>query len=60
MWSSIKLDFPFYDFSVIYYVFLKIQRKYIKKEKDKTTVTVSKPPSKTAWGLFDRFWKVQG
>jgi hypothetical protein len=26
-----------------------------KKDKDKTTVTVVKPPSKTAWGLFDQF-----
>jgi hypothetical protein len=30
------------------------------KEKDKTIVVVAKPPSKTAWGLFDRFWKAQG
>ena len=27
MWSPTKLDFPFYDFSVIYYDFPKIQRK---------------------------------
>jgi hypothetical protein len=27
MWSLIKLDFSFYDFSVIYYDFLKIQLK---------------------------------
>ena len=33
MWSPTKLDFPFYDFSVIYYVFSKIQPKYIKKKK---------------------------
>jgi hypothetical protein len=26
-----------------------------KKEKGKTTVTIAKPPSKTAWGLFDQF-----
>jgi hypothetical protein len=31
-----------------------------KTEKDKTTVTVAKPSSKTTWGLFDQFWKVQG
>jgi hypothetical protein len=27
MWSPTKLDFPFYDFSVIYYDFSKIQMK---------------------------------
>jgi hypothetical protein len=27
MWSPTKFDFPFYDFSVIYYDFLKIHPK---------------------------------
>ena len=27
MWSLIKLDFSFYDFSMIYYDFSKIQQK---------------------------------
>jgi hypothetical protein len=40
MWSLIKLDFSFYDFSMI---FLKIHRK--------TDVTVAKPLSKTAQGV---------
>jgi hypothetical protein len=43
MWSPTKLDFLFYDFSVIYYDFSKIQQKYIEKEKVKTVVTVVKP-----------------
>jgi hypothetical protein len=47
MWSLTKLDFLFYECSMIYYDFLKIQRKLIKKKKDRTTVTVAKPPSKT-------------
>jgi hypothetical protein len=41
MWSPTKLDFLFYDFSVIYYDFSKIQRKQIEKEKVKTVVTVA-------------------
>jgi hypothetical protein len=35
MWSPTKLDFLFYDFSVIYYDFSKIQPKQIKKKKTK-------------------------
>ena len=37
MWSLTKLDFLFYDFSMIYYDFSKIQPKLKKK---------TKPPSK--------------
>jgi hypothetical protein len=65
MWNLTKLDFLFYDFSVIYYNFSKIQRKEIEKEKSKrrycskTLVTVAKPPSKTASGCnlngFEKF-----
>jgi hypothetical protein len=36
MWSPRKLDFSFYDFSVIYYDFFKDSAKINKKEKDKT------------------------
>ena len=48
--SPTKLDFLFYDFSVIYYFFSKIiyENKYEKIKKIKTAVTVSKLPSKTA------------
>ena len=38
---SKKLIFSFYDFSIIYNDFSKIQLKFFKKEKDKTTVTVA-------------------
>jgi hypothetical protein len=48
MWSPTKLDFLFYEFSVIYYDFYKDSNEINKKEKDKTVVTVAKPPSKTA------------
>jgi hypothetical protein len=47
MWSPTKLDFPFYDFSMIYYDFFKNSDEINKKEKDKTAVTVAKPPLKT-------------
>ena len=60
MWSPTKLDFLFYEIFVIYYDFSNISVEINKKGKDKTTVTVAKPPSKTVWGLFDRVWKVQG
>jgi hypothetical protein len=36
MWSLTKLDFLFYDFSVIYYDFFKDSAEINKKEKDKT------------------------
>jgi hypothetical protein len=58
MWSPIKLDFPFYDFSVIYYDFFKDSDEINKKKKtnrcycSKTVVTVVKPPSKTARGVI--------
>jgi len=42
---------------VIYYDFFKNSAEI--NEKAKNTVTVTKPLSKTAWGLFNRFWKVQ-
>jgi hypothetical protein len=48
MLSPTKLNFLFYDFSVIYYNFLKTQRKYKKKEKNNTTFIVAKPLSKIA------------
>jgi hypothetical protein len=35
MWSPTKLNFLFYDFSVIYYDFFKDLAKINKKEKDK-------------------------
>jgi hypothetical protein len=38
MWSLTKLDFLFYDFSVIYYDFFKDLVKINKKEKDKTFI----------------------
>jgi hypothetical protein len=43
MWRPTKLDFLFYDFSVIYYDFFKDSDEINKKEKDKTAVTVAKP-----------------
>ena len=55
MWSPIKLDFSFYDFSMIYYDFSKIHRKQIKKIKFKT---VAKPPLKNRpGGKIDGFGK---
>jgi hypothetical protein len=36
MWSPTKLNFLFYDFSVIYYDFFKDSTEINKKEKDKT------------------------
>ena len=36
MWSPTKLNFLFYDFSMIYYDFFKDSAKINKKEKDKT------------------------
>jgi hypothetical protein len=55
MWSPTKLDFTFYDFSIIYYDFLKDSTEINKKSKKqnqcdcrKSSVTVAKPPSKTA------------
>jgi hypothetical protein len=50
MWSPRKLDFPFYDFSVIYYDFFKDSDEINKKGKDKTAATVAKPPPKTTRG----------
>jgi hypothetical protein len=41
MWSPTKLDFLFYDFSVIYYDFFKYSGKINKK--DKTAITVANP-----------------
>ena len=41
MWSPTKLNFSFYDFSMIYNDFSKIQLNFFKKEKDKTIVTVA-------------------
>ena len=41
MWSPTKLNFSFYDFSIIYNDFSKIQLIFFKKEKDKTTITVA-------------------
>jgi hypothetical protein len=35
MWSPKKLDFLFYDFSMIYYNFFKDSTEINKKEKDK-------------------------
>jgi hypothetical protein len=43
MWSPIKLDFLFYDFSMIYYDFFKDSTGINRKEKVKTDVTVVKP-----------------
>jgi hypothetical protein len=37
MWSPTKLDFPFYDFYVIYYDFFKNSAEINKIENDKTT-----------------------
>jgi hypothetical protein len=58
MWSPTKLDFTFYDFSVIYYDFFKDSAEINKKTKkqnwyycSKPPVTVVRPPSKTAQGL---------
>jgi hypothetical protein len=44
------LDFSFYDFFGDLLWFFKDSDEINKKEKDKTTVTVEKPPSKTARG----------
>ena len=54
MWSPTKFDFPFYDFSMIYYDFFDDSVKINKKEKDKTTI------QNRLRGLFVRFWKVWG
>jgi len=47
MWSPTKLDFPFYDFSVIYYDFQRFSGNKGKKTKpchcSKPAVTVAKP-----------------
>ena len=57
MWSPTKLDFLFYDFSVIYYDFFKDSAKINKKRKGEATVTVANivtvaaPSSKTAQGV---------
>ena len=59
MWSPTKLDFLFYDFSVIYYDFQRFSGNKLKR-KNKTTVTVANHRLKPRGGLFDRFWKVQG
>jgi len=53
MWSPTKLDFLFYDFSMIYYDFFKDSVEIIKKEIDKpyrskTTIHHSKIVFKTA------------
>jgi hypothetical protein len=66
MWSPIKLDFLFYDISVIYYDFFKYSAEINRKRKSqnrrnrsKTIFTVAKPPSKTAPGCnlngFEKF-----
>ena len=39
MWCPKKLDFPFYDFSVIYCDFFKHSTEINKKGKDKTSKT---------------------
>ena len=41
MWSPIKLDFLFYDFSVIYYDFFKDSAEINKKEKVKTVFKIA-------------------
>ena len=41
LWSLTKLNFSFYDFSMIYNDFSKIQLKIFFKKKDKTTVIVA-------------------
>jgi hypothetical protein len=43
MWSPTKLDFTFYDFSVIYYDFFKDSAEINKKAKNKTGITVANP-----------------
>ena len=50
MWSPKKVDFLFYDFSIIYYDFSKIQSECKKKEKGQKTLTVAKPPTKSGFG----------
>ena len=41
MWSPTKLNFSFYNFSIIYNDFSMIQLNFFIKEKDKITVTVA-------------------
>ena len=41
MWSPIKLNFSFYGFSIITMIFQKVNWNFLKKEKDKTMVTVA-------------------
>jgi hypothetical protein len=66
MWSPTKLDFLFYDFSVIYYDFFKDLAEINRKRKSQkqlslqqTIVTVAKPPSKIVTGCnlngFEKF-----
>jgi len=45
--ESKKMDFLFYDFSIIYYDFSKIQSKCKKKTK---TPTVANSPTKSGFG----------
>jgi hypothetical protein len=60
MWIPTKLDILFYVFSIIYYDFLKIQRKQIKKIKDKTTPLQQNRDAKPPWVLNVGFCKGKG
>jgi len=51
MWNPRKLNFSFYDFSVIYYNLSKIQRKKIIKEKIKPRYC-SKPTIESHFGGY--------
>jgi len=60
MRSRTKLDFLFYDFSVIYYDFSKIIWKQIEKKKKSKPQYCSKTAIKNRrGGGFERFWIVQ-
>jgi hypothetical protein len=53
MCSPIKLDFSFYDFSMIFQKFTENKKKkkiQIRRHCSKSAVTVAKPPLKTAPG----------
>jgi len=50
MWRPTQLDFPFYEFSMIYCDFQRFSRNKHKRKKKE------KPPIKNPWRSSDRFW----
>jgi hypothetical protein len=52
MWSPTKLDFPFYDFFVIYYDFFKDSAKINKKRKRQNHCHCSKTTVQNRLGVI--------